>query len=103
MEREPRGLLQRHIARGEGVGVAEAEQQENISGPGSDAFDADERPMRVHRRQQRERGKVEPLFAYRLGRRPDRPHLGPGEPASQQRRLFGGQHGRCRERRQLRL
>ena len=46
-ERELGRLLQGEIAGGEGVGMAEAEQQEDIGGPGADAADRHQRAMRL--------------------------------------------------------
>ena len=45
-ERQPRRLLQREVAGGKRVGMAEAEQQEEIGGPRPDALDRDQRVMR---------------------------------------------------------
>ena len=59
-ESQARGLLQREVAGGEGVGMAEAEQQKNVGGPGPDAFDRGEAGMGIRRLQCAELGQVEP-------------------------------------------
>ena len=46
-EGNPRGFLQRQIARGKSVGMAEAEQQIDVGGPGADAVQRDQRITRV--------------------------------------------------------
>ena len=46
-KRQPRRFLQRKVARRPGIGMAEAEQQIDVGGPGADAVQRRERGMRI--------------------------------------------------------
>ena len=72
LERELRCLLQGEIACGKGVGMAEAEQEENVGRPGAYALHRDERRMRVLGVERGQTRKIEAAFRDRFGDRAQR-------------------------------
>ena len=62
-----RGFLQREVAGGEGVGMAEAEQEENVRRPRTHAFDRDQRLVGVLGVETAEAFKIEAALDDRLG------------------------------------
>ena len=69
-------LLDREVARGPGVGVAEAEQQINVGGPGADAVQRGQRGMRLVGLHRGDRVEVDMALRDRLADRLDRLDLG---------------------------
>ena len=64
--------------------MAEAEQEENVRRPGTDAFDCDQRVMSVLCVEGSEAGKIKAMLRDRLGERPQRSDFGVRQPAGAQ-------------------
>ena len=77
-------FLQRDIAGGKGVWMAEAEQEENIGRPRTDPFHRDERVVGVLCVETAKALKIEAAFDDRLGKRAQRADFGVRQPAGAQ-------------------
>ena len=77
-------FLQRKVAGGEGVRVAEAEQEENIRRPWAYPFDRDQRLVGVLGVESAKALKIEAALCDRLGDRPQGADFGVRQPAGPQ-------------------
>ena len=84
-EREPRGFLQREVAGRPRVGMAEAEQKEDIRRPGTNAFDRDELLVRFLGRHQGERVDIQRVGDDCVGECAQRADFRRGETGGTQR------------------
>ena len=87
---EPRRLLEGEVAGREGVGVAEAEQEVDVGGPGPDALHRDEEPMRLVGLALVQGVERQDAAQDRRRDRSQRPDLGAGQAGAPKRHVRGG-------------
>ena len=95
VQRETRRLLKRKVAGRPGIGVTEAEKQEDVRRPRANPLDRDEGLVRGLRFRHRKRREIERAIHDGHGDCPQSPQLRGGEPAEFELRVLRGEQS-CR-------